>query len=116
MAFEARPLHGQLNTIQDAAAATVTYGQVVPFTDYVGVYLDDAATSAQVAVGVDGLWDFPLDGADSPVEGGALFWDDTSSYLTVVETSNVYAGRCAEASTGTRVKVNLNAGQDPANN
>lgn len=107
------------NYIQDgkcpqvAAPYPVNSGQFVIINSIFGVAQANAASAANVAMVIGGVWDLPKANAvsTSVAIGNPVYWDATNSRCTISATSNTKIGMCmaAAANTDVLVRVRLNA-------
>jgi len=94
------------------ATATITSGDVIEFTDCIGVAAKDAVSGATVAVAMTGVFNLAKVAATAWSLGDKLYWDATNNELTTTATANIPVGIAAAdaASADTTAKVLLNPG------
>jgi predicted RecA/RadA family phage recombinase len=114
MAAEAVHLYGCTKTIKEfSAAAALTPGEVLVVGNRVGV----VSGTKPIAIGedytlqMDGVFDMPILGTDTPAKGALLYWDAGNNRLTTTASTHKSAGLAVEtkANGPTRIKCDLNA-------
>lgn len=86
------------NFIQDGAhidyahTAAVVSGQTILIGTKIGVAMKDYAANEAGVYRVTGVIGIPKKAGDTPAAGAALYWDNTSKYLTTTASGNTYAG------------------------
>lgn len=94
------------------APAAVNSGDFVLINTMFGVAQTSAASAANVALVMGGVFDLPKANAvsTSVAQGNPVYWDATNSKVTISATSNTKIGvaLAAAANTDTTVRVRLN--------
>lgn len=91
------------------AAAAIVSGAPVLVGSVLGVAVESAAIGEPVAVELEGVFNLPILGTDTPAVGAKLYWDAGNSRLTTTVGSNTEAGIAfaAKASGPTTVRIKL---------
>lgn len=103
---------GRLTVVAPYAAVRGRFVIVNATSGMGGVALDNAASAANVVLGMTGVFSFAkASGAStSALAGGLAYWDNTNSQVTISATSNTKIGvfTAAVANTATSASVRLN--------
>lgn len=114
MAAEAMHLYGCTKTIKKASAAgALTPGEVVVEGNRVAVVsgTKPIATGEPYTIQLDGVFQFPILGTDTPALGALLYWDAGNNRLTTTASTHKSAGLAVAAKTSgpTTIEIDLNA-------
>ena len=91
--------------IDYTAVATIANGDVVPFTDRVGVALDDAVSGDVISLALEGVFEMTGTTADTFAIGTVVYFDAATRAVTTVSTSNTPAGIATTAKAGAAAGV-----------
>lgn len=97
------------DTITITAGATIASGAAVLVGSVLGVAVESAVSGEPLAVQLEGVFNLPILGTDTPAVGAKLYWDAGNSRLTTTVGSNTEAGIAfaAKASGPTTVRIKL---------
>lgn len=88
------------NMITVTAPYAVSSGQGVLVGSLFGVAAFDALQGAPVELAREGVFDIAAVTADTPAQGGKVYWDNTARKLTTTAASNTLVGATTVAKGG----------------
>lgn len=81
----------------NASGAKINSGDVVPFTDRIGVAAGDIEDQSEGVLETAGVFLLKKKSTDVVAQCAKLYWDNTAKELTTTSTANVYAGTAYKA-------------------